>query len=128
MYFTRELSLSFPVTLALLDLYSPKVLISYFKSGGFTGEIVTGGTYVKVSGDVNAYTRVLCPMLIFILMAPVGLIGTVVVNLPASKVREQIIIDYSHDLSFSIPWWPSSRARVCDWRRRRRQGNMAVQR
>ena len=113
-FYKGSSSLSFPgKTCFVGSLFAESADISILESGGFTGDIVTGGTNVKVSGNVNAYTRVLyAPNADFHSGGSGRTLGTVVVKSALIEGGEdQIIGDYSYDLSFFNSLnWPSGRA------------------
>ena len=113
-FYKGSSSLSFPgITRFVGSLFAESADIYILNSGGFTGDIVTGGTYVKVSGFVNAYTRVLyAPNADFHSDGSGRTRGTVVVKSALIEGGgDQIIGDYSYDLSFFNSLnWPSGRA------------------
>lgn len=113
-FYKGSSSLSFPGDTRFVgSLFAESADIYILNSGGFTGDIVTGGTNVKVSGNVNAYTRVLyAPNAKFHSDGSGRTRGTVVVKSALIEGGgDQIIGDYSYDLSFFNSLnWPSGRA------------------
>ena len=113
-FYKGSSSLSFPDDTRFVgSLFAESADISILGSGGFTGDIVTGGTNVEVSGDGNAYTRVLyAPNADFHSHGSGRTRGTVVVKSALIEGGgDHIIGDYSYDLSFfNSLTWPSGRA------------------